>query len=66
LVASEPAAMAAAIAAICADRDHRDRLSAGAVAWVREQASPEAARHTFRAHLEAVAPVGHLPIRREA
>ncbi|MCP9833671.1 MULTISPECIES: glycosyltransferase family 4 protein [unclassified Cyanobium] len=53
LVASEPAAMAAAIAAICADRDLRERLSAGALAWVREQASPEAARRTFLAHLEA-------------
>lgn len=53
LVASEPAAMAAAIAAICADRSLRERLSAGAQAWVREQASPEAARRTFLAHLEA-------------
>ena len=53
LVVSEPAAMAAAIVAICADRDHRDSLSAAALAWVRQQASPEAARRTFLAHLEA-------------
>ncbi len=53
LVASEPGAMAAAIATICADRDLRGRLSAGARAWVREEASPEAARRTFLAHLEA-------------
>ncbi|MDM7953662.1 MAG: glycosyltransferase [Cyanobium sp. CZS 25K] len=66
LVASEPTAMATAIAAICADRDRRERLSAGALAWVREQVSPEAARRTFVAHLAAVAPAGSLPTPQEA
>jgi hypothetical protein len=57
--------MAAAIAAISVDRDRRGRLSAGALTWVREQASPQAARRTFRAHLEAVAP-GRIASLREA
>ncbi len=66
LVASDPAAMAAAIATIGADRDRRERLSAGALTWVREQASPQAARRTFLAHLEAIAPPGRIPSLREA
>ena len=66
LVASDPAAMAAAIATISADRLGRERLSAGALTWVREQASPQAARRTFRAHLEAIAPPGRIPSLREA
>ena len=40
--------------------------SAGALAWVQEQASPEAARRTFLAHLAAVAPAGSLPTTQEA
>ncbi|KEF42963.1 MAG: hypothetical protein ER33_03595 [Cyanobium sp. CACIAM 14] len=56
LVASAPEAMAEAITAICSDRGRREALSAGALAWVREQASPAAARRTFQAHLELLAP----------
>jgi glycosyltransferase involved in cell wall biosynthesis len=66
LVARDPAAMAAAVAAIAADRDRRRRLAAGALSWVREQASPEAARRTFRAHLAAIAPPGTVPAMTEA
>ncbi len=66
LVASEPAAMAAAIGAICGERNRRDALSAGALAWVREQASPTAARRTFQAHLEAITPAGRIPAARGA
>jgi glycosyltransferase involved in cell wall biosynthesis len=66
LVASDADAMAAAIAAICGDRARRDTLSAGALEWVREQASPAAARRTFQAHLEAVAPAGLIHGAREA
>jgi glycosyltransferase involved in cell wall biosynthesis len=66
LVASEPAAMAAAITAICGDRHRRDTLSAGAQHWVRQQASPAAARRTFQAHLEAITPAGRRPASLEA
>ena len=61
LVTSEPTAMAAAIAAICSDRGRRDTLSEGALDWVREQASPAAARRTFQAQLEAIASGGRIP-----
>lgn len=66
LVASEPGAMAAAIGSICADRRQRDALSAGALGWVRERASPAAARRSFQAQLEAIAPAGTLLSRQEA
>jgi glycosyltransferase involved in cell wall biosynthesis len=66
LVASEPDAMAAAISAICGDRGRRDILSAGALAWVRQEASPAAARCTFQAHLEVITQAGRIPAAREA
>ncbi|WP_216901262.1 glycosyltransferase family 4 protein [Synechococcus sp. CCY 9618] len=66
LVAGDPVAMAAAIAAICGDRRRREALSSGALAWVREQASPTAARRTFQAHLEALTAAGTLPAARGA
>jgi glycosyltransferase involved in cell wall biosynthesis len=61
LVAADPAAMAAAIAAIAADRPRRDRLAAGALAWVQRHASPAVARSTFRHHLAATWPAAGLP-----
>ena len=66
LVASEPAAMASAISSICRDRNRRDALSAGALGWVREQASPTAARRVFQAHLEAIRPALRIPAAQEA
>ena len=61
LVAADPAAMAAAIAAIAADRPRRDRLAAGALAWVQRHASPSVARSTFRRHLAATWPAAGIP-----
>ncbi len=59
LVEADAAAMAAAITAICASPAHRQRLSAGALAWVARHADPTAARRAFRGHLKAIYP--HLP-----
>ena len=56
LVDAEPAAMANAIAAIAADRPRRARLASGALGWVQDQASPAAARATFRSQLRATWP----------
>ncbi len=61
LVAREAGAMAEAITAICADRPWRTTLAAGALSWVREHASPAAARSTFRAQLRAAYPAGTWP-----
>jgi glycosyltransferase involved in cell wall biosynthesis len=61
LVAADPASMAAAIAAIAADRPRRDRLAAGALAWVQRHASPAVARSTFRRHLAATWPAAGIP-----
>ena len=49
-------AMAEAITAICADRDRRERLGAGASAWIGRHASPQVARGRFRQHLRATFP----------
>lgn len=66
LVAADPVAMAAAIAAIAADRPRRDRLAAGALAWVQRHASPAVARSTFRHHLAATWPKAGFPHGEEA
>jgi glycosyltransferase involved in cell wall biosynthesis len=61
LVDADPQAMAAAIAAIAADRTHRNRLARGASQWVAEHASTAAARATFRRQLQATWPDLALP-----
>jgi hypothetical protein len=43
--------MAAAIAAICGDRGRRQRLAAGAAAWVSDHADPLAARRRLHGAL---------------
>ncbi len=48
--------MAEAITAICADRDRRERLGAGASAWIGRHASPQVSRGRFRQHLRATFP----------
>lgn len=60
LVSHESAAMAAAIARICADASWRQHLSAGALAWIAAHADASEARRRFRQHLRAVYP--HLVI----
>jgi glycosyltransferase involved in cell wall biosynthesis len=60
LVESTPTAMAAAITAIAADRPRRQRLAAGALAWVERHASPPVAREVFRRQLAALWP-GSVP-----
>lgn len=44
LVRPQPEPLAAAVAAICGDRDRRQRLSAGALAWVAAHADQTTAR----------------------
>ena len=44
LVAPQPEPLAAMVAAICSDRDRRQRLSAGALAWVAAHADQATAR----------------------
>jgi glycosyltransferase involved in cell wall biosynthesis len=60
LVDADPQAMAGAIAAIAANRPHRERLAQGALQWVADHASTAAARATFRRQLKATWP--HLAI----
>jgi hypothetical protein len=48
VVEARPDPMAAAIAAICGDRGRRQRLAAGAAAWVAEHADPAAARRRLQ------------------
>jgi glycosyltransferase involved in cell wall biosynthesis len=60
LVESDPTAMAAAITAIAADRPRRQRLAAGALAWVERHASPPVAREVFHRQLAALWP-GSVP-----
>jgi glycosyltransferase involved in cell wall biosynthesis len=57
LVDRDAEALAAAVAGIVADRSRRDALGAGALSWVRENATPEAARRLVHRHLEALAPL---------
>jgi glycosyltransferase involved in cell wall biosynthesis len=54
LVDRDPAAMAAAIAAICGNRDRRHKLASGAMEWVRSNASTASAREILRRNLAAV------------
>lgn len=61
LVASEPQAMARAIATIAAERQGRQRLALGAAQWVADHASTSAARATFRRQLQAAWPNLALP-----
>jgi glycosyltransferase involved in cell wall biosynthesis len=56
LVEGEPAAMAEAITAICAQPERRQRLGLGAAAWIDRHASPSVARRRFRHHLHATFP----------
>ena len=61
LVPHEPAAMAAAIARICSDPPWRQRLSAGALAWIAAHADTIEARRHFRQHLRVVYPTLLIP-----
>ena len=61
LVAADPQVMAAAIAAIAADRPRRERLAQGALQWVSGHASTAAARATFRRQLRATWPDLAIP-----
>jgi len=54
LVEADPEAMARAIQLICGERAIQRRLGSGAAAWVREHASPQAARRLFRRELAAL------------
>jgi len=60
LVASDPEALASAIASIAADRPGREHLAQGALQWIAGNASTAAARATFRRQLGATWP--HLAI----
>lgn len=60
LVPHDSAAMAAAIARICADAPWRMQLSTGALSWIAAHADASEARRRFREHLRAVYP--HLVI----
>jgi hypothetical protein len=53
--------MAGAIAAIAANRPHRERLAQGALQWVADHASTAAARATFRRQLKATWPDLAIP-----
>jgi glycosyltransferase involved in cell wall biosynthesis len=61
LVASDPTALAGAIATIASDRARRQRLASGALDWVRANASPEAARGIVRQQLAQLWPQVPLP-----
>jgi glycosyltransferase involved in cell wall biosynthesis len=61
LVASEPQAMARAIATIAGDRPGRQRLAQGAAQWVADHASTAAARANFRRQLQSAWPNLALP-----
>lgn len=61
LVEPTAEAMAAALASIAAERPRRQRLSAGARAWVAERASPAAARTLLRRQIRQLWPECTLP-----
>ncbi|MCP9903255.1 glycosyltransferase [Cyanobium sp. BA5m-21] len=61
LVPHAAAAMAAAISQICGDAPQRQRLSAGALAWIAAHADATEARRRFRQHLRAVYPALLIP-----
>jgi glycosyltransferase involved in cell wall biosynthesis len=53
---AEPAAMAAAIAAICGHRPRREALARGAAAWAREQAGEPSAHSVLGLHWRQLYP----------
>ena len=56
LVPHDPAALAHAIAAICADRQRRTRLSIGAIEWIERHASQHESQRRLRSHLRTAFP----------
>jgi glycosyltransferase involved in cell wall biosynthesis len=59
--AASPEAMAAAIAAVCGDRQRRQRLGAGARDWIEAHAANRVARATIRQSWRQLYPGAPLP-----
>jgi glycosyltransferase involved in cell wall biosynthesis len=57
LVERDAEDLAAAVVAIAEDRARRDSMGAAALDWVRQNATPEAARSLVCRHLQALAPL---------
>jgi glycosyltransferase involved in cell wall biosynthesis len=56
LIEPRPEPLAAAVAALCSDRERRHRLSDGALAWVAEHADQQAARRLLHSALATAFP----------
>jgi glycosyltransferase involved in cell wall biosynthesis len=56
-----PQAMAEVVTAVCADRDRRQRLSAGAQHWIAQHAAELAGRATIREYWRLLYPLSPLP-----